>query len=75
MIEDAAAGKIEGDEDEQEGKGKEREEEAKDGGEEARKQKSLREKLRVSAITALGNAFPASSHESQQTHVEAHCHF
>jgi hypothetical protein len=77
-IEPIAAGEIEEDEDEQNSKGKEREDESTstDGGEESRKRKAVREKLRVAAITALGNAFPsASAPESQRKHLEAHCRF
>lgn len=74
-MEDIAAGNIEEDEDEEATKGKEREEESKDGGEEARQLKSLLEKLRVSAITALGNAFPSTSTKSQSQYLEEHCRF
>lgn len=76
VIEDVAAGNIEEEEEDDEAnKGKERVDETKYGGEAGRKQKALREKLRLSAITALGNAFPSSSADTQKKHLEEHYRF
>ena len=78
-IQDIAAGEIEEDEDEEASKGKEREEETSGeggSGEESRKRKAIREKLRIAAVTALGNAFPsASAPAAQRAHLEAHARF
>jgi len=78
VVLDTAAGQV-NDEDEEGTKGKEREEEIKDGSEEKRKRKAIKDQLRVAAIKALGNALPPSSggelSQQQRERFEEHCRF